>query len=165
MHWFRFAILVIVTAILQSGIVDLFAIGTVDVKPQLLLILLVFFAIYCNRFEAIIASFVIGFCADIIVPTMGPYTLSFGIFGTLMAYLNSVISVRKMLYQFFAILIIGVLTGLSAYFFSSLKGLSIASGIQSVIFYRSLYSGVIGPFVFLPIAWWMRIKTHHFRYR
>jgi len=31
-----------------------------------------------------------------------------------------------------------------------------------MILWTSLYSAVIGPFLFLPCAWWMGIKTSRF---
>jgi rod shape-determining protein MreD len=110
MRWFRFSLFVIAVTLIQAGLVDI--ISLVNVRPDLLLILLVFFAIYCDTTEAIISSFAIGFAADIIGSAMGPQMISFGLFGTLLG--------------------------------------------------TSLYSAIIGPFLFLPSAWLMRIKTHQF---
>ena len=107
-------------------------------------------------------SFTIGFAADIIGPAMGPQTISFGLFGTALAYLHRVIAVRKMPYQAIGIFIIGFLTGALTLFLNSFKNQSVSSGIYTVLFWIPLYSAVIGPFLFLPSAWWMRIKTHRF---
>jgi len=149
MRWYRFAVLVLLATVLQAGFLSNFT-----VKPDLLLILLVFFAVYSNTSEAIISSFTIGFAADLIGPAMGPQTISFGLFGTALAYLHQVIAIRKMPYQALVIFATGILAGTMVHLLNL---------IYSDIFKAALYSGIVGPFLFLPLAWWMRIKTNRFR--
>jgi hypothetical protein len=55
MRWFRFAVLVLVASLLQTGLVGALAILRPDFKPDLLLILLVFFALRSNPTDAIIS--------------------------------------------------------------------------------------------------------------
>lgn len=153
MRWFRFAVLIVIVTVLQAGLLE-----GLNIKPDLLLILLVFFAIYCNTYDAIITSFAIGFVADIIGSAIGPQTISFGLFGTLLAYLHRVIAIRKMPYQALAIFITGLLAGALTHLLTFLKGQPTASDIYAVLFGTPLYSAVVGPFLFLPFAWWMRIK-------
>jgi len=155
MRWLRFAVLILFVTILQAGLL-----ADMDVKPDLLLILLVFFAIHCNISEAIIASFTVGFAADIIGLTMGPQIISFGLFGTLLAYLHRVVTIRKMPYQALAIFVVGFLTGLLVNLLTFLKAEPTVP--YAVLFCTSLYSSLVGPFLFLPSAWWMRIKTQRF---
>jgi rod shape-determining protein MreD len=163
MRWLRFAVFILIVTVLQAGMVDIIAVTRWKIRPDLLLILLVFFSIYCNTSEAIITSFTIGFAADIISGAMGSQTLSFGLFGTSLAYLHRVVSIRKIPYQSVAIFITGVLAGTLAYLLSLLKGQAASPNIYADIFGTSLYSSLVGPFFFLPSAWWMRIKTHRFR--
>jgi len=163
MRWFRFAVLIIIATVLQAGLVDIIALTII--KPDLLLILLVFFAIYSNTSEAIITSFTIGFAADLIGPVMGPQIISFGLFGTSLAYLHRVIAIRKMPYQSLAIAGTGILTATLALFLTFLKGEPTATNTFTVLLGTSLYSAIIGPFLFLPSAWWMRIKTHRFSHQ
>jgi rod shape-determining protein MreD len=157
MRWFRFAVLVLLTTVLQASFL-----ADLNIKPDLLLILLVFFAIHCNTSEAIISSFTIGFAADLIGRTMGPQMLSFGLFGTALAYLHRVITIRKMSYQSLAIFITGFLAGILAHLLTLLKDPLATSDIYAVLFWIPLYSSIVGPFLFLPSAWWMRIKTYRF---
>jgi rod shape-determining protein MreD len=158
MRWFRFAVLILLAAILQAS---LFA--DVNIKPDLLLILLVFFAVYCNISEAIITSFMVGFAADLIGLAMGPQIVSFGLFGTALAYLHRVIAIKKMPHQALAIFVTALFAGALAYFLASLKGQPVAPNIYVVLLGISLYSGIVGPFLFLPSAWWMRVKTNRLR--
>jgi rod shape-determining protein MreD len=162
MRWFRFAVFILIVTVLQAGMVNIIAVTTLNIKPDLLLILLVFFAIHCNTSEAIITSFMIGFAADIIGSAMGSQMISFGLFGTLLAYLHRVIAIRKMPYQSLAIFITGFLGGVLANLFILLKGQPMPSNTYTVILGTSLYSSLVGPFLFLPTAWWMRIKTYRF---
>ena len=158
MRWYRFAVLVLLATVLQAGFLSNFTI-----KPDLLLILLVFFAVYSNTSEAIISSFTIGFAADLIGPAMGPQTISFGLFGTALAYLHRVIAIRKMPYQALAIFATGILAGTMVHLLNLLKSEPGPAVTYNDIFKMALYSGIAGPFLFLPLAWWMRIKTNRFR--
>ena len=160
MRWLRFAVFILIVTVLQASLLNIIAVTDLNIKPDLLLILLVFFAIYCNTSEAIITSFTIGFAADIIGPEMGPQIISFGLFGTALAYLHRVIAIRKMSYQSAAIFITGFLAGGVVYLLTYLKGQPTGSGIYAVLFGTSLYSALVGPFLFLLTGWWMRIKTH-----
>ena len=160
MRWPRFAVCILIVTILQADLIDVAAVTSLNIKPDLLLILLVFFAVYCDTTEAIITSFVIGFAADIIGSSMGPGMLSFGILGTLLAYLNRLISIRKMYYQALAIFATGVASGFTVYFLTFLQGQAAGTGRYSFFFWTSVYSAVVGPFFFLPSAWLMRIKKH-----
>jgi rod shape-determining protein MreD len=164
MRWFRFAVFISLVAVLQaSQLLDIIALPPYSSKPNLLLILLVFFATYCNTTDAIITSFAIGFAADISIGSvMGSQTISFGLFGTALAYLHRVITIRKVSYQAIAIFITAFMTGTLTHFLALLKGEAAVSNIYSAILGSALYSAVVGPIFFLPAAWFMRIKTHRF---
>lgn len=160
MRWFRFAVLVLLATVLQASFF-----ADSNIKPDLLLILLVFFAIYCNTSNAIITSFTIGFAADLIGGTMGPQMIGFGLFGTALAYLHQVIAIRKMPYQALVIFITALLAGSMVYFLNSLKGEPTPQSMFAALFGIALYSALVGPFLFLPSAWWMRIKISRFSRR
>jgi len=163
MLWFRFAVLIIVTAILQTGLIDIVAVTTANVKPDLLLVLLVFFSVNSSGNVAVITSFTIGFAADIVGPTMGPQIISFGVFGTLLADLNRVVAIRKWPYQSLAIFVIGFLTAALAYFLVFLKPEQAPLNEYTKLLWTPLYSAIIGPFLFLPVELWMRTKRRSVR--
>ncbi len=157
MRWFRFVALILVATLLQASLLAYW-----DINPDLLLILLVFFAVYCNSSEAIITSFTIGFAADIISPAMGPQIISFGLFGTALVYLNRVIAIKKMPYQAIAIFITGILIGTLTHWLTLLRAEPATKNMFLMLLGTSLYSALVGPFLFLPAAWWIRIKTKRF---
>lgn len=159
MRWFRFALLILIVTILQKGLLARWS-----NKPDLLIIFLVFFAIYYNTSEAIISSFIIGFAADLVGSPMpmGPQMISFGLFGTLLAYLHRVVAIKRMPYQALAIFVTSVLTGFLSHLLAHIAGEPIMGNIFAVVFVTALYSSIVGPFLFLPAAWWMRVKTNRF---
>lgn len=162
MRWLRFALLILAVTVLQKGLLARWS-----SKPDLLIILLVFFAIYYSTSEAIICSFIIGFAADLVGSPMpmGPQMISFGMFGTLLAYLHRVIAIKRMPYQALAIFATSVLTGALTHLLAYITGEPVAANIFAVVFVTSLYSSIVGPFLFLPTAWWMRIKMSRFSRR
>jgi len=162
MRWVRFVILLVIATVLQAGLLDRIALADLNIKPDLLLILLVFFAVHSSSFDAIITSFSIGFASDLIGWTMGPGMISFGLFGTLLVHLHRVIAIQKMAHQSAAIFVTSVLAGLLVHVLSVLKSQPAIPNIYAAVFGTALYSAIVGPFLFLPSAWWMRIKTHRF---
>lgn len=152
--------IILAVTVLQKGLLARWS-----SKPDLLVVLLVFFAIYYNTSDAIISSFTIGFAADIVGSPMpmGPQMISFGLFGTLLAYLRRVIAIKRMPFQALAIFVTSILTGALTYLLAYItKGEPVAANIYAVVFVTSLYSSIVGPFLFLPLAWWMRIKINRF---
>ena len=151
MRWLRFAILILVATILQKGMLARW-----DYKPDLLLILLVFFAVYSHPSEAIISSFTIGFAADLIgspLP-MGPHMISFGLFGTLLAYIHRVVAIRRKSYQALAILVTGFVAGALVYLLAfMIKREPLPEGVIMTILLTSIFSSIVGPFLIPPAAY------------
>ena len=158
MQWLRFAVLVLFGTLLQAGLLEIVSIASF--KPDLLVIFLVFFAIYSQNQHAIIASFVIGIGFDLIGTSMGPGTISLGLLGTGLAYLSKVIRLRRMPFQAGAIFLTVIAVSFVAYPLRRIQGQPIYQDFWSMAFGTALYSAIIGPFLFLPIAWWMQIKIH-----
>ena len=160
MRWVRFSVLVIFITIIQAGVFAKF-----DVKPDILLILLVFFSVYSNTREAIITSFVIGFCADLIGNVMGPGILSYTIFGTILAYMHRVIAIRKIHHQVISIFLTGLFAGIFTALLALLKSQDFNVELIKTIFWISICSSIVGPFLFPPFTWWMRIKPDRYSRR
>ncbi len=161
MRWVRFVVLVLVVTFLQAGVVNIISVTRFNIKPDLLLVLLVFFAIYSNTSEAIITSFTIGFTADLIASSMGTQMISFGLLGTLLSNLHRFIAIRKKTYQSVTIFVVSILAGLLIILLRFIKGQPPAPKYTCLLLLgTSFYSSIMGPFLFLPCAWWIRIKTH-----
>jgi rod shape-determining protein MreD len=163
MRWLRFAVLILLVTVLQKGLLARW-----DNKPDLVLIVMVFSAIHFSTSDAIISSFAAGLAADLIGSPMpmGPHIISFGVFGTLLAYLHRVVAIRRMPYQGAAIFATGLLVGALTHALAFLTGSEpFSKSIYAAVCVTSLYSAFVGPFLFLPAVWWMGIKTDRRRHR
>jgi len=166
MQWIRFALLVLLATIMQTSLAGIVAVTSNAIKPDLLLILLVFFATHCNATDVVITSFAIGFAADIASPTyglIGPQMVSFGLTGTLLLDLSRVVSIKRMPHQVLAIFITGFVASLLAYLLTLLRAHASTSNIYIDAVWKPLYSAIVGPFLLLPIGWWMRISRNRRR--
>jgi len=174
MRWFRFVVLIVVVAIMQLAFLDKVAFSDQHIKPDLLFTLVVFFSI-CgiseakknrlggwefNVSEAVITSFAIGLIADIIARALGPRIISYGLIGTLLAHLHRVVSARKITYQAIIIFATSILAGALVALLTVIQR-NIPTQFK-LILWTSLYSAIVGPFFFVPAAWWMSIKTRRF---
>jgi rod shape-determining protein MreD len=160
MRWIRFAVLVLVASILQASLMDMLRVRH-DVKPDLLLVLLVYFGTRCNSTDGVITSFAIGFVADLVSPirgVMGPRIISFGLFGTLLSDVQGVFSLKRPLYQGGAIFFIGVLTSVLGYLLASLRAEGGQTSLLAQFLWQPLYSGILGPLFSLPVGWWMHMN-------
>ena len=158
MHWLRFTILVLLASVLQSNLVEICAITSAQIKPNLHLILLAFFAIYCNPSDVIITSFIIGLCADLIGPAIGPQMMSYGIIGTLVAELRQFVVLDKIPQQVLAISVVGFSTAALAALLYPIKQVPLSVHFDGYLLWQPLYSAFIGPLLFVGIAFIMGIR-------
>jgi len=161
MRWWRFAVLIVIATVLQTSFLGVVWLGSPDIRPNLLLILLVFFAVQCSPNDAVITSFAIGFAADLANPVtgfMGPQIISFGLFGTLLSDLNNVISIKRLPYQGIAIFVMGLATTIVAHLLAHLRADPAPLNMARELFWQPMLSALLGPFLCLPLAWWMHIN-------
>ena len=156
MHWLRFVGLLVVATLLQADLLN--AIEVAGIKPDLLLILLAFFAVFCEPREAIITSFSIGLASDLIGPSMGPGILSMGLLGTGMCYLSKYVTLQRMPFQALAVFVLGFAVAFAEYILSAAQTQPAYPRTLGAFFGTPLYSAIVGPFLFLPVAWWMHIR-------
>lgn len=162
MHWVRFGIVILIVAVLQASWVDTIAVTRFDIAPDLLLIVMVFFATRCETSEVVISSFMLGFLADIVAMGLtGPRTISFGVLGTGLAYMHGVIAVKKPSHEAVVILVSGIIAGTASPLLSRLAGQSPKSFGYGVLLGTSIYSAAIGPVLFWLLSRVMQIKDRH----
>ncbi len=169
MRWLRFVVIAFIVALLHAGnVLNLIALGPGNIKPDLLLILLVFAAINCTEKDAIAASFLIGFLADMAAAPLGPYTIVFGVFGSILVQLRKIILMKKMFHQAIAIFVMGILTGSFVQILLYFKANQNIFKAYQLFVGTSLYSAVIGPYIywiFSAMAEWLGIRRHRFGVR
>jgi len=161
MKWLRAALLVCFIAVIQAGLANVLAVTSLNIKPDLLLALMVFFTVSSTSRDAIVLSFAIGFAADVIAigQPMGPRTISFGLIGTMLAHIHNVLVIRKISHQVVAVFFSGLLVFSISNLLTFLANHSAVTHAYTVVLGTSLYSSIAAPFLLLPAAWLMRIKT------
>jgi len=161
MRWLRFVVLVFAAALLQAGgLLDVIGVSSLNIKPDLLLVLVVFFAVYSDTTDAIITSFIIGFAADVATgEMMGVKMISFGVLGAGLAYLHRVVAIRQFAYQAAATFLTCLLAGGLAFLLTILTRRETTPNNIAFLLGTAVYSALTGPFLFLPLGWWMRMKA------
>lgn len=166
MRWVRFSIVLLVVTLLNAGnLLNTISVSSFNIKPDLLLILLVFLAVNCDPSEVIIVSFAIGFAVDISGSSMGPYIISFGLFGSLISQMRKVVIMKRMVHQAAAIFVTGLIAGGLVQVLAFFKTGETASNLHVVLPGTALYSGVIGPVVWLffsAISGWLGVHKPRF---
>ena len=109
MKWLNFIIIVLATTLVNAGsTMNLIAIGSLEIRPNLLVVALAFFAYILERRDAVIAAFMIGFMADISGATMGPSMLAFGIIGSSFSAMRDLLIMQRRRNRFVAISLMSV---------------------------------------------------------
>ncbi len=155
MRWKRFLVfLFAVTVINASSLRDIVSVSSLHIGPDLLLILLVYFAASCNRSDTILASFLIGFSADVssVAMLIGPYTISYGLLGGLLSLFRRQAIRKSMLYQSIAIFGMGTIGGILAELLISVKSGEISLNTSAVVLLTAFYSAVVGPVIWKLLA-------------
>jgi rod shape-determining protein MreD len=148
MKWSRFFLVLLVLTLLDSGQwMQQLALGTQQIRPDLLLIALVFFVGNCTPSEAMYASFVIGLAADISSEgwVIGPCVLSFGVIGTLLSQVRKVVGLQRVLFQFVTIFAAALLILPAMYVLIGAKTGQSVSHPVSAICGGALYTAAVGP--------------------
>ena len=166
MRWVRFSVVLLIVTLLNT--VNLLSVGSLDIRPDLLLIFLLFCVSNCEGYDAIIASFAIGFAADIsgVYPTMGPYVISFGLFGSMISQARRVLIMKRPVYQAFAIFFTGLFAGGLAQALIFFRTGQAAVNPVMVLLATAFYSALLGPFVWLlfsAISRWLGLGPNRYQ--
>lgn len=166
MRWLRFTLLVILVAVLQtSAVMNLLSLTNLRIKPDIILILLVYFAVNCESYDAIITSFALGFAADIAGAVIGPHFISYGLVGTAIAHVRKLILLKKTGQQALTIFVTGFLTESVVLILTGLKASGLAKAGVFEIFAVSGYSAILWFLIKWPVTAagkWLGVGVHRF---
>lgn len=148
MRWFTFTIALLAATLLDAGnVLSLFEIGGWQIRPGILVTLLVYYAIACRSNEAITCSFLIGIAADLATGTMGPHMLCYGLFGALLNSIGGALTTRRSILQAVFVFFTAFVTGICAYWLSLLKTRHSLPDVYAITLLTALYSGILAPLV------------------
>jgi rod shape-determining protein MreD len=166
MKWWRFTFVIILVAVVHSSAaMNLLSLTDLRIKPDILLILLVYFAVYCDVYDAVIISFSLGFAADITSMVLGPHIISYGLIGTAAAHIRMVILLKSTRQQAAAIFITGILTEIVVLILTRLKAPELTSTGALEIFAAAAYSAILWFLIKWPtvaVGKWMGAGVHRF---
>lgn len=154
MRWKSFFIFLFGLSVINaSSVRDAISMSSLHIGPDLLLIFLVFFALSCDRQDAILISFAIGFAADVssAAMLMGPCTISYGLLGGMISLFRRQVVMRRFVYQSIMLFFAGALAGGLVELLVSVKSGTIDFNMYPFILLTALYSAVIGPVIWLVL--------------
>lgn len=162
MRWIRFTIVLLIMTLINSGnLLNIISISNLNIRPDVLVILLVFFATNCKTLDAMVISFAIGFAADISGTCIGPYTITFGLLGSMISQMRKVVIMKKMTHQAMAIFFIALVGGAMAQMLIFMKTRLSIPSVYVIVFFGAVYSGLLGPFlwsVLSVVSAWLGIR-------
>lgn len=145
-----FLIFAFVGLILQGGnIANYIALGEHNIKPDFLVVLMVFFSLRMPSVPAIISSFVLGFGSDLVLLPMGPFMIAYTIAGSLISPLRKTPIAISYIAQSFLVFVSTLLLLGGANLIKFIANYEIPSDLVFRISMISLYSAIISPFVFV----------------
>ena len=153
--------LLLATLLNAGNVLNTISVTSLQIKPDLLLITLVFFSINIATTDAVAASFAIGFAADIAGGTMGPCMITFGVIGSFISQLQRVVVMKRMIHQAAAIFVIALVAGGMVQLLSSFKTDESVSNVCRMILGGAAYSAVAGPLVWMflsTMASWLGVQ-------
>ena len=166
MRWWRFTFVVILVAVLQvSAAMNILSLTNLRIKPDILLILLVYFAVYCDVYDAVIISFALGFAADITGMVLGPHFISYGIIGTAIAHIRKLILLKTTRQQAAAVFITGIAAEIIALVLTQIKAPEMAKTGLLEITAVAAYSAILWFLIKWPvikIGKWLGVGAHRF---
>jgi rod shape-determining protein MreD len=169
MKWFRFAFLILAATVIgSSALMDVIALTEQNIKPHLLLIMLVYFAINANSYDAIICCFAIGLAADLTGTLIGPYFLSYGIIGTLLAQIRKIVILKTTAQQALAIFVTGLFVQLVAVILIKFKAANLSGAGFAATMMTAMYSAILWFLIRIPvqtIGKWLGVGAYRFGIR
>lgn len=162
MRWFSFILILLVATLLEAGnLLNMAAFGEWYIRPDILITLLVYYALSCRSSEAISCSFLIGFGADLSTGVLGPHMICYGIMGLLLNQVSPMLSMKRATHKALFVFMTYMVTEIAAYWLSYLRTHEIRTNVYSILFFTGLYSAIISPLVWSvlsSLSGWSKIK-------
>lgn len=148
MHWMRLGLVVLVAAVLQLVLNRYLSFAF---RPDLIIIVMVFFVANTDGMWPIIAAFVCGFGADLAFGlAMGSCTIAYGITGSLLAVARRSIAIDNPVFVAIAVFLVCCVSETFAQILASFRR-STPPGYMD-IFWMALASAVVGPYIYSVLS-------------
>ncbi len=161
MRWVIFSLLLLVSMILDAGnVLNVIALGQWNIKPSVLITVLVFSTLNSSSRYGIICGFATGFAADVAGTVMGPHMLCFGIIGLILTRFQKTMTLRRFPHQMAVVFLTFLAAELPAYALSVFKTGEKTPHILPVLLLTGAYSSLAAPFVWAILrSVWPKVQT------
>jgi cell shape-determining protein MreD len=146
MRWAWFILLTILAALLEAGnLLNWIAFGYGQVRPSVLLVLLIFTALQAELPEAVALSFLLGFAADLSGTVMGPQTVCWGLAGSLLCRMQGLLNIRSWVYRMAVVLVVSLILMAASHGLAVLKTEQAGTLPFRILLGRALYTAAVVP--------------------
>lgn len=153
MHWISFIILLVLVTLLDAGnLPNYIAIGPMNVRPDMLLVVMVFFAVNSDIYTATITSFMTGLAVDVSSSSIGPYMISFGIVGSLVSLIDREMIMKRRFRQGLLIFFVGIAAHGLAYWLTILKPGGPLPNAYIFLVWNTVFSAAVTPLVWMVLS-------------
>lgn len=148
MKWIPFILLLLAGTVLDAGnLLNFVAFRDGQIQPSFLLIFLVFFAFSSKTEDAIICSFAIGLAADVSGSVIGPYTVCYGLAGSLLTQTTGLFTLSHPVRKVALVFAAGLIAGPLASWLAALKAGHPSGLALPDILGAAMYSSLVAPLV------------------
>lgn len=148
MRWITIIVILLFFTILDSGnISNYISVSQLNIKPEILIILLAFLSSKLEGRDCVLASFLIGFMADVSSTTIGPAILAYGIAGYGFSNIKDVLVLNRMRYQAITVFLLAVVVISLVEALTYFKIHQASPSIIMTVLGKSLYTALLAPFV------------------
>ena len=164
---YRISIITILMMVVCAGFMQVTAFNYIEIagiKPDILLLIVVFVSLSCQKPETIKAAIAAGIIKDVTSSSVfGSCALSFLVLGLLLSYYQRRFYKERILTQ--------ILFGFCSYIFVAVfafgfnliahKGLSLFHAYLNIAFKGAFYTGTVSPLIFFISSKVLRIRLAH----
>ena len=164
---YRVSIIAIIMMVVCAGFIQVTAFDYIEIagiNPDILLLIVVFVALSCQKSETIKAAIAAGFIKDVTSSSVfGSYVLSFLVLGLLLNYHQRRFYKERVLTQisfgFFSYIFVAIFAfGLNLI---AHKGLGLFNTFLNIALKGAFYTGAVSPMVFFISSKILRIRLVH----
>lgn len=153
MRWFSFITVLLIATLLEAGnLLNFFEVNGWFIRPGILITLLVYYALVCSYDEAIVASFFIGFAADLAGGVMGPHMICYGLFGVLLNQMGQMLIMKRAIYKAVIVFAAFFLTESLSFWLGNFKLDETRENAMSILLPMAICSAVISPLIWSVLS-------------
>ena len=159
MRWFSFAILALITLVLQVGATRVFGLGPQSLAPDLLLLVAVVLALRGPADGALIACWILGLAKDLTsAAALGSYALAFGLLALVIVRLRNLLYVPNPLTLIVLTALASLAVEQAVYLMWLLRG-GASGGFPGLLLQMALSALITAALA--PYGQWLILKLHH----